>query len=72
MITIWHQTTDSNDALFYNSGLIPVAIVPTNSNSLSLAANINRQQLESKSFGQCSHTIVTPHRHTSVDDILFD
>ena len=68
MITIWHQTINSNDALFYNSGLIPVAIVPTN--SLSLAAKTDVRKLKFDTPYSRPHLVTSPHRHTSTGDIL--
>ena len=66
MITIWHRTTSTKLDLFYNSGLIPIAIV--DSDSLSHAANINRQNLNCNSL--LIDPIVYAERSTSIGDIL--
>ena len=67
MITIWHQTTNAKPDLFYKSGLVPIAII--NSNFLSWAASINRQNLNCRDWRV--NPIVHATKDTSIGDLLY-
>jgi len=80
MITIWHQTNDTittDDPIFFESGLIPIAVV--NTNSLSIAADVELESLEFTSPSQRiinysvekTQLIDTPGRNNTVGDILY-